>query len=170
MTFTLIGNNNESIWGTKTAETVSSVEGTFYIKNVHSGLYLDVENGSTGNNANIQQWSYNGCDAQKFRIVSDGNGYYHILTGASGYTKCVDVAGGKSADGTNILQYTYKGSVNQQFKIELQSDGSYAILTRASGCKSGLDVYDWSTEAGGNVNQWNFWGGACQKWILEPAN
>lgn len=169
MTFTLIGSNNQTIWGTKTTAPVSSVEGTFYIKNLYSGLYLDVANGSSENNANIQQWSYNGCDAQKFKIVSDGNGYYHILTGASGYSKCVDVAGGKAADGTNILQYTYKGSANQQFKLEQQSDGTYAILTRASGCASGLDVYDWSTALGGNINQWNYWGGACQKWILEPA-
>lgn len=181
MTFTLIGSNNQSIWGTKTTASTSSsnssssssstgLEGTYYIKNVHSGLYLDVANGSTSNNANIQQWAYNGCDAQKFKIVSDGDGYYHILTGATGYSKCVDVAGGKSTDGANILQYTYKGSTNQQFKIELQSDGTYAILTRASGCASGLDVYNWSTESGGNVNQWNYWGGNCQKWVLEAAN
>ncbi len=175
MTFTLIGSNNESIWGTKTtasssSSTVSSVEGTFYIKNAYSGLYLDVANGSSDNNANIQQWAFNGCDAQKFKIVSNGNGYYHILTGASGYSKCVDVAGGKATDGANILQYNYKGSTNQQFKIEKQSDGTYAILTRASGCASGLDVYNWSTESGGNINQWNYWGGDCQKWILEPAN
>lgn len=172
MTFSLIGSNNQSIWGTKTTESTSSngsVEGTFYIKNLHSGLYLDVANGSADNNANIQQWSYNGYDAQKFKITSAGNGYYYIMTGASGYSKCVDVAGGKSADGTNILQYTYKGSSNQQFRIEQQSDGTYAILTRASNCASGLDVYDWSTASGGNINQWGYWGGNCQKWILEPA-
>lgn len=170
MTFTLIGSNNQTIWGSKVGSAVTNVEGTFYIKNVFSGLYLDVENGSNSDNANIRQWTFNGCDAQKFKIVSDGNGYYHILTGASGYTKCVDVAGGKSADGTNILQYTYKSRTNQQFQLEQQSDGSFAILTRASGCKSGLDVYDWSTVAGGNINQWNYWGGECQKWILESAN
>ena len=169
MTFSLIGNNNETIWGTKTTASLSSVEGTFYIKNAFSGLYLDVADGSSSNNANIQQWAFNGFDAQKFKIVSNGNGYYHILTGASGYTKCVDVAGKKATDGANILQYTYKGSTNQQYKIELQSDGTYALLTRASNCASGLDVYAWSTESGGNINQWNYWGGQCQKWILEPA-
>lgn len=171
MTFSLIGSDNKSVWATKTsaAASASNVEGTYYIKNQYSGLYLDVANGSADNNANIRQWSYNGCDAQKFKVVSDGNGYYHILTGATGYTKCVDVAGGKAADGTNILQYTYKGAYNQQFRIERQPDGSYAILTRASNCVGGLDVYDWSKDPGGNVNQWNFWGGECQKWILEPA-
>lgn len=170
MTFTLIGSNNQTIWGSKVGSAVTKVEGTFYIKNAFSGLYLDVENGSSSDNANIRQWTFNGCDAQKFKIVSDGDGYYHILTGASAYTKCVDVAGGKSADGTNILQYTYKSRTNQQFKLEQQTDGTFAILTRASGCKSGLDVYDWSTSAGGNINQWNYWGGECQKWILESAN
>ncbi|MBE5876453.1 MAG: glycoside hydrolase [Lachnospiraceae bacterium] len=178
MTFSLIGSNNQSIYGSKTSNATnssgssssSSLAGTYYIKNAHSGLYLDVADGSSDNNANVQQWAYNGYDAQKFRLVDDGNGYYHILTGASGYSKCVDVAGGKADDGTNILQYSYKGSANQQFQLVQQSDGSYAILTRASNCTSGLDVYDWSTESGGNVNQWNFWGGACQKWYLEKAN
>lgn len=169
MTFTLIGSNNETLWGSKMTVAVSSVTGTFYIKNAFSGLCLDVANGSSDNNANIQQWAYNGCDAQKFKIVSDGNGYYHILTGASGYTKCVDVANGDTADGTNIAQYIYNGNVAQQFKIERQSDGTYAILTRVSNCQSGLDVYDWSEELGGNINEWNYWGGECQKWILEPA-
>ncbi len=174
MTFTLIGSNNQSIWGTKTtASSTSSTtvsDGTYYIQNVYSGLYLDVANGSSADNANIQQWAYNGLDAQKFKIVSDGNGYYHILTGASGYSKCVDVAGAKATDGANILQYTYKGATNQQFKLEKQSDGSYAILTRASNCLSGLDVYNWSTASGGNINQWNYWGGECQKWKLVPAS
>ncbi|MCI8825708.1 MAG: RICIN domain-containing protein [Lachnospiraceae bacterium] len=170
MTFSLIGSNNETIWGTKTIPVISSVEGTFYIRNAYSGLYLDVENGSSENTANIRQWTYNGADAQKFKIVSNGNGYYRILTGASGYRKGLDVEGGKSADGTNIQQYNYNGSMHQQFKVERQADGTYAILTGASGGTSGLDVYDWSNEPGGNVNQWNYWGGTCQKWILEPAN
>ncbi|MCI9079194.1 MAG: family 43 glycosylhydrolase [Lachnospiraceae bacterium] len=169
MTFTLIGSNNETFWGSKMAVAVSNLEGTFYIKNAFSRLCLDVANGSNDNNANIQQWSYNGLDAQKFKIVSNGNGYYHILTGASGYSKCIDVANGSTLDGANIAQYTYNGNDAQLFKLEPQPDGTYAILTKASGCKSGLDVYDWSEECGGNVNQWNYWGGECQKWILEPA-
>lgn len=169
MTFTLIGNNNETIWGSKTERTGMNVEGTFYIKNAFSGMYLDIENGSANNGANIQQWYYNGAEAQKFRIVKDAKGVYHILTGASGYTKSIDVTNGNTADGTNILQYDYRGAANQQFNIVEQDDGTFAILSRSSSYKSGLDVYDWSTAAGGNINQWNYWGGACQKWILKRA-
>lgn len=159
-------NNNQN----NNANTTTGLEGVYFIKNVHSGKYLDVTYGSADNNVNIQQWESNGAAAQKFKLVSAGNGYYYLYTGASGYTKVVDVEGKKSANGTNILQYAFNGATNQQFKLQQQADGTYAILTRVSGDKSGLDVYEWSTENGGNVNQWEFWGGACQKWVLEKTN
>lgn len=148
----------------------SSLEGTYYIKNKFSGLYLDVANGSSANNANVQQWSYNGCDAQKFKLVSAGDGYYYIYTGASGYSKVVDVAGKSKADGANILQYAYKGTSNQKFKVTEVSTGVYAIQTGTTSGASCLDVYGWSTAAGGNIAQWNYWGGDCQLWYLEAAN
>ena len=166
MTFSLIGKNNQTIWGTKNSVKVSKTEGIFYIRNKFSGKYLDVADGSSADHANIQQWAYNGFASQKYKIVSNGDGYYYILTGASNYTKALDVAMGSAADGTNIVQYSLNKGTNQLFKLSKQSDGTYAVLSKASSCKSGLDVYDWSRNSGGNINQWNFWGGDCQKWIL----
>ena len=148
----------------------STQDGTYYIKSKYSGLYLDVANGSSANNANVQQWTYNGCDAQKFKLVSAGDGYYYIYTGASGYSKVVDVAGKSKADGANVLQYTYKGTSNQKFKVVEVSSGVYAILTGTTSGSSCLDVYNWSNSAGGNIAQWTYWGGDCQLWILEAAN
>ena len=139
-----------------------NVEGIYYIQNKFSGLYLDVEDGSQNNGANIRQWSYNGSDAQKFKLVSAGNGYYYILTGATGYKSCLDVSEGSAKDGTNIMQWEYWGGEMQKYRVVKQPDGTYAILTNASGCKSGLDLYDWSKDAGGNINEWNYWGGDCQ--------
>ena len=153
----------------RTIYVSENVEGTYYIKNKFSGLYLDVENGSSENGANIRQWSYNGSQAQMFKFVSTGDGLYYILTGASNYAKCVDVDSGSAADGTNIMQWEYWGGAMQKYRVVKQPDGTYAILTNATNCASGLDVYEWSTEAGGNINQWNFWGGDCQKWYLEEA-
>lgn len=148
----------------------STLDGTYYIKSKYSGLYLDVANGSSANNANVQQWTYNGCDAQKFKLVSAGDGYYYLYTGASGYSKVVDVAGKSKADGANVLQYTYKGTSNQKFKVVEVSSGVYAILTGTTSGSSCLDVYNWSSSAGGNIAQWTYWGGDCQLWILETAN
>ena len=156
-------------YGNTSIYVSENVEGIYYIQNKYSGMYLDVANGSADNGANIQQWSYNGCDAQKFKFVSTGDGYYYILTGASGYTKCVDIDSGSSADGANVMQWEYWGGEMQKYRVVQQPDGTYAILTKASGCASGLDVYNWSTEAGGNINQWNYWGGDCQKWNLVSA-
>ncbi len=178
MTFTAVGSNNICIWGSKGTAT-SSVgssyteatiqDGVYYLKNVNSGKYLDVANGSADNGTNIQQWTFNGYDAQKFQIKSDGNGYYYILTGASGYTSCVDIDSGSSADGTNVLQWEYWGGDMQKYKIAKNSDGSYSFLTKASGCSSALDVYNMSADDGANVCQWSYWGGSGQSWIIESA-
>ncbi|SFR68873.1 RICIN domain-containing protein [Anaeromicropila populeti] len=170
MTFSVIGKNNKALWGSKTKDEASVVtEGTYYIQNVNSGLYLDVADGSASDGTNIQQWEYNGSDAQKFKVVSNGNGYYHILTGASGYTSCIDIENGSTSNGTNVLQWTYHGGDMQQYYITKHNDGSYAFLTKASGSASAIEIYDFSTANGGNANQWTYWGGNAQHWKLIPA-
>ncbi len=146
-----------------------TLEGTYYIKSYYSGMYLDIADGSSANNANLQQWYYNGCYAQKFKLVANSDGTYCIYTGASDYTKVLDVAKKSTADGANIAQYTYNGGTNQKFYVEEVSSGVYAIKTAITSGGSCLDVYGWSTSAGGNIAQWSYWGGACQLWYLEAA-
>ena len=177
MTFSLIGSNNESIWGSKTSNdtinngnnvnSVSGLDGTYYIKNVSSGLYLDVANGSSADGANIQQWGLGRNDSQKFKIVSDGNGEYHILTGSSKFKSCIDVENGNAANGTNIEQWNYWGGDMQKFKIIQKSNGQYAFLTKASNYKSCMDLYEMNSNHGANINQWEYWGGNGQLWTLE---
>ena len=65
----------------------------YYIKNANSGKYLDIVNGSSSDGTNVQQYQYNGSNAQKFKLVNDGNGYYSILTACSKYKSGVDVSG-----------------------------------------------------------------------------
>lgn len=147
----------------------STYNGTYYIQSASSGLYLDVYNGLSDNGTNIQQWYYNGYDAQKFQLVGVGNGYYAILTGASGYKSCVDVTNGSAADGTNIAQWEYWGGDMQLFKVVDNGDGTVSFLTKASGDASAMDVYGWSSEAGGNIGQWTYSGYTNQRFILTKA-
>lgn len=42
---------------------VIGLDGTYYIKSVHSGKYLDVAAGRSANGTNIQQYQFNGSDA-----------------------------------------------------------------------------------------------------------
>lgn len=151
------------------ANDSDSLDGTYYIKSYYSGLYLDVADGSSANNANIQQYDYLGTDRQKFQLVQDSDGYYTIYTGASGYEKVVDISAKSTEDGANVIQYAYNGAANQKFEIVEVQSGVYAIKTRITDSASCLDVYDWSTESGGNIAQWTYWGGDCQLWYLISA-
>lgn len=161
---------NDMAGKTSTTSSGSSLDGTYYIRSKFSGKYLNIASGSSANNANLEQYSYNGGASQKFKLVSDGNGYYSIYTGASGYSKVLDVAKKSVADGASIAQYTANGGNNQKFEVVQVSTGVYAIKTKISSGKSGLDVYGWSTANGGNIAQYGYWGGDCQLWYLEKAN
>ena len=160
---------NTSSSSSTASSTDTTYNGTYYIKSVSSGLYLDVYNGLSDNGTNIQQWYYNGYDAQKFQIKGVGDGYYAILTGASGYKSCLDVYNGSAADGANINQWEYWGGDMQLFKIVDNGDGTVSFLTKVSGNASSLDVYGWSSEAGGNIAQWTYSGGNNQRFVLEAS-
>lgn len=144
-----------------------NVEGTYYLQNKHSGLYLDVTDGSTENGTNIRQWSYNGSQAQQFRFVSTGDGYYYILTGASNFEKCVDVENGSAADGANVQQWSYNGFQAQQFQIVSDGDGYYHILTGASNFTKALNVDNNLTADGTNINQYQYTGAANQQFQIQ---
>ena len=151
------------------SSTTESLDGIYYIKNYRSGLYLDVYYGQTGNGTNIRQWYYNGENAQKFKLVSDGKGYYSILTGATNYSSAVDVEAKKTADGTNIIQWSYGGRNNQKFEF-VKVGNAYVIKTKISGSNSCLEVADASYSAGANVDQWTYSGNSHQLWYLEKAS
>lgn len=157
------GNNTDSNGG------VLGLDGIYSIKSVHSGKYLDVYKGRADDATNVQQWSGNGNASQKFKLVSDGNGYYTIYTGASNYKSCLDVYAWSRDNGANINQWSSHGGDCQKFQFVKIGD-AYAIKTKISNCYSCLDVYNWSTSNGGNIAQWEYWGGNCQLWYLESVS
>lgn len=77
-------------------------------------MRLDVYDASTDNNAPVHIYSSNSTVAQRFKIVSTGNGdnSFKILTATTGYTKCI-TAKGASMSPANIIQYTYGNDGNQ---------------------------------------------------------
>ena len=160
--------NNDGVYTDKNGGVIG-LDGTYYIKSVHSGKYLDVTGGKSANGTNIEQWGFNGTDAQKFKLVGDGNGYYGILTACSDYKSGLDVYKWSTANGANIQQWEYHGGNCQKFQLVKIGD-AYAIKTKVSDCYSCLDVYNWSTANGGNIAQYEYWGGNCQLWYLEPCS
>ncbi len=144
----------------------------YRIKNVNSGLYMQVEGAAAKNNANIQQWGSDGTSVHDvWKLCSAGDGYYYIVSCVGdGGTYALDVAGKKTDNGTNIDLYQYNGETNQQFMLTRNSDGSYKIRTRISGEKSAVEVADASASAGANVQQYEVNGATCQDWILEAVS
>ena len=143
---------------------------TYYIRNVHSGLLMEVASASTADLALIQQNSNTNNNHMKFKIVSAGNGYFYIMTGSSGYTKAVDVFANNTANGTDIIQWTFHGATNQQFEIVEVSPGKYAIKTRLTSSASCLDNYNLSTSVGTPIKQRQYTGADNQLWYLETTS
>ncbi len=84
-----------------------------------TGYMLDVVGGGSDNGVNINIWSANGWDPQRFKIaITSVAGQYGILTKVSNDVRCLDVNGAKKADGTNVLQWVYSAKANQVWVFE----------------------------------------------------
>jgi hypothetical protein len=146
-------------------------EGAAYrIKNVNSGLYMQVTDAMAENGTNVQQWGTDNSSVHDiWKFYSAGNGYYYIVSAiGDGATYVLDVAEKNTADGTNIDIYKYNGGKNQQFMLTSNSDGSYKIRTAVTEEKSAVEVTGASNTSGANIQQWEINGANCQDWILEP--
>jgi len=205
MSFTAVGNNNQTIWGAKNSEYTGSdreslrdytdknaelviaydtigekstavklggsnlISGMpYYITNKNSGLSLDLPEGKLESGTNIQQWDFNKCWAQQWKLISVDEKYFRIVS-LGNESKCVAVAENSATDGVNVELQEYKGTDNQLFSL-IKTGNYYGIVSKCSGGKGGLDVFEWSTENGGNINQFAYNEYDCQLWKIEPVH
>lgn len=145
---------------------------TYRMKNVNSGLYMQVAGAEAKNGANVQQWGTTDDSIHDiWKLIDAGDGYYYIVSAVGdGGTYALDVAGKKTANGTNIDIYQWNQGDNQKFMLTQNSDGSYKIRTKISGESSAVEVADASKTGGANVQQWEVNGVNCQDWILEEVS
>jgi chitinase len=125
--------------------------GRYSLQASSSGKCVDVTAAGLDDGVNIQQYSCNGSNAQKFDVLYMGGGYYRLLNVNSG--KAIDVASSALNDGANIQQWTSNGTGAQRFAIKSEgSGGAFSVRNQSSGkC---LDVAAWSNADGGNIQQW----------------
>ncbi|MDY3998712.1 MAG: RICIN domain-containing protein [Blautia sp.] len=89
--------------------------GEYYkIVAAHSNKVLDVANGSKSSGTNVWQCTYNGTDAQLWRFVSAGNGYYYIQSKLGTY---LDAANGQAGNGINVWACTGNKTNAQKWKL-----------------------------------------------------
>ena len=134
------------------------------ITNRNSGLVVDINEHSTADGGNVQQWTWNGGNNQQWNFQDTGNGYFRIVNRNSG--KCLDVYTASTADGANVVQWACGNGTNQQWQVV--SVGSFAEL-RARHSGKCLDVTEFSTVNAGNIQQWTCSGATNQQWSFAAA-
>lgn len=144
---------------------------TYRIKNVNSGLYMQVEGAKAANNTNVQQWGMSdGVTHDIWKLIDAGDGYYNLISAVGdGGTYALDVAAKKTDNGTNIDIYQFNGGDNQKFLITKNTDGSYKLRPKNTGDKSAVEIKDAGTGSGDNVQIWEVNGANCQDWIFEKV-
>lgn len=149
-------------------EGVRNLNGTYYLQNRRSGLFLDIAGGesATEDGANVHQWSFTGTKNQQFRLEHLNDGSYKVIAVHS--NKALDVNGIKLHNDANIHQWTYFGSDNQKW-IVIPSDNKYFRLVAQHSGRI-LEVFKCGTNNMDNVQQYDNNNQQCGQWRFIPVN
>lgn len=148
----------------------------YMFKNLNSDLYMEVENGSTQDSSNIQQWNANGsnennsADWNSWTLKSVTGDLYYIVSNLSS-EKYITMNNGNAEISTKDTSNNL-----QMMRFVKNPNGTYYILPRSAYDKTSnrytkaLEVADADTSLGGNIQQYEINGATCQMWIIETFN
>lgn len=155
-------------------------DGIYCIRNMNSGMYMDMCNNKNISGTNIVQYPYHGAMNQRFRVTyrinSLGESYYTIHPMNTYYDQYLSFDLESKAysctNGTDLKAY-YSDSNNcaeQRFTIEPAAGGGYQIGTWASNGVKVLEVTSSSTRSGAQVQIWDYSSlRNNDNWFFEPA-
>ena len=138
--------------------------GTFKILARHSGKAIDAAGAATADGTQIQQWSYNGGNNQRWTLLDRGSSQFSIIGVASG--KAIDASGSGTANGTKVQLWTYGGGNNQKWTFASVGSGYYRI-TPVHATSACLDVNAASTADGALVQLWAYGSGTNEQWAFS---
>ena len=142
-------------------------DGTYVVKAACSDRgVLDVYGGYTDNGRNVQIWTSNPTDGQRWVVSHDDAGYVTLTNAASG--KVLDVAWGVGREGDNVDQWAPNGGWNQKWVAVPDSRGGVTLVSAIRPDRV-LDVYYGRSEAGTNVQLWSANGGVSQSFNFIKA-
>ena len=138
---------------------------SYMFRNINSGLYMEVADGSLTSGANVQQGQSGVSQLHNtWKCIQATGDYYYIKPVNS--ELCLYVDSGSRDNGANIVVADKNGYSDQFFKFADNGDGTVTILTRASRDVSAVEVGSASMNSGANVQQWEVNGHDCQKWEM----
>lgn len=142
-------------------------DGTYAFASAGKGsMVLDVAAGSRADMANVQLYSSNGTNAQRWKVSHDAKGYVTLTNVGSG--KVLDVSGASTALGANVQQYASNGSWAQKWIAVKNADGSLTLRS-ALGLDRVLDVASGQMVNGANAQLYSSNGTVAQKWRATKA-
>ena len=136
-----------------------------------SAFVLDVSAGGTTAGTNVQVWTANGSDAQRWAMVpvpcmTDGGTY--AVVSALDQDIVLDVAGGSTANGARVQTYAWNGTPAQVFRAVVDASTTLVSLVNAGSGKA-LDC-DGASRDGVPVHQWQRDdSNANQRWLLVQS-
>ena len=156
------------------SETTPPLEdGTYVIQTNVAGAtgaqVLDVKGGKVANGTNVQTYSYNGSNAQKwdFKWVSESEAYVIGVYGTD-FAYVLDLSGGQATNKRNVQIYQSNGSAAQLWTLLNASDRwTIASLVDPSFV---IDIYGGKNANGANVDVYKGNGTNAQSFYLRNVN
>lgn len=149
--------------------------GDYYIVSAkNTARCLDISGGSMENGANVQIFTRNNTDAQRFKLTYRKDGTLQITNYLN--AKSLDIPNGSLASGHNIQMYTDNDSRAQQWDLKDYNetktvDGtSYSVwgIFLSAASTLFMDIANGSTSPGANVRIFTGNDTDAQKWIFIP--
>ena len=137
----------------------------FMLVNQNSGNCVDLINGSTADQAVVNQYSYDSGNSAQLWAFVPVSSHFEIVSWVTG--KALTVSSDSTSSGAQIVDATYKsGDTSQQWDLVDQGSGWYSIRNVRSGLV--LDIANSSTADNAMLRQESSTGGANQLFRVQP--
>lgn len=137
-------------------------DGVYYIKNRDVKFALDVSGGSAYSGANVQLYSLNKTDAQKWLVSHDSKGYVSFKNVNSG----MYLTATGSSNNANVNQQSQSNGYNQKWIIAFDSSQNIKLVSGLNS-KLVIDVSGGKIQNGSNIQLYTSNNSAAQKWVFE---
>lgn len=142
-----------------------------YLRNMLSGLYLDVSGGVASSGTNVQIYTGNKTASQKWKFELLSNGYY-VIRSALSDNLALSVQSNYTSDWSNICIRSI-GTSNTNvpdyalWKVTDNGDCTLRISSKCSGDTKYLDCSNGGSTSGTNVIQYTYNGDMNTRWMIE---
>lgn len=140
-------------------------DGVYYIKNKNVNYALDVYGGSLYGGANVQLYSLNRSNAQKWKITHDSKGYVMFQNVGSG----MYLTAGGSGNSANVYQQKQSNGYNQKWIIMFDTNSNLRIVSALHSNRV-LDVHGGMIRNFSNIQLYDSNNSNAQKWVFDSIN